>query len=200
MALPTAAPERQLHHQRHIDVQVFSRPDGLWDVDANVRDVRASDTKMTAGGVLPAGAPIHDMLLRLVVDSAFNVIEAGAQTRERPYPGACEHHGDVYGRLAGLNLMQGFRRAVKARVGGIEGCTHITELTQVLPTAVMQAFAGTVLDVSGRAPQSDPPMQIDRCHALRADGAVVRQHYPRWYRPGGAAAGAFPVPKTEAST
>jgi hypothetical protein len=26
------------------------------------------------------------------------------------------------------------------------------------------------------------PFQIDRCHALRSEGEVVRLYYPRWHR------------------
>ena len=173
-------------------MRVYSRGTGLWEVDATVRDVRTQDTA-TVTGMLPAGQPIHDMLLRLVVDEQFNVIEAGARTDARPYPGACEDHGDTYGQLVGLNLMRGFRRAVRERVGGVKGCTHITELSQVLPTAVMQAFAGRVVDVAGRDAGSTQPMQIDGCHALRADGAVVARYYPRWHRGLGQATEAEPA-------
>jgi Protein of unknown function (DUF2889) len=181
MALPTAAPERQLKHRRSIDVQIYARGDGLWEVDARITDARTRETHMAAG-LLPAGAPIHDMLLRLVVDERFNVVEAGAQTTAMPYSGECDAYGDAYARLVGLNLMRGFRQAVKERLGGIQGCTHITELTQVLPTAVVQAFAGEVLDTQGVAADSEQPFQIDRCHALRADGLAVKTYYPRWYR------------------
>jgi hypothetical protein len=182
MALPTAAPERQLKHRRSISVQMYARGNGLWEVDAHITDVRTNDIRM-ATGLLPAGAPIHDMLVRLVVDERFNVIEAGAQTTAMPYPGECDSFGDAYGQLVGLNLMQGFHRAVKERLGGVKGCTHITELTQVLPTAVVQAFAGDVLDTRGDSEASQQPFQIDRCHALRADGLAVKTYYPRWYRP-----------------
>ena len=181
MALPTAASERQLKHRRSIDVQIYARGSGLWEVDAHITDVRPRETRM-ATGMLPAGAPIHEMLLRIVVDQHFNVIEAGAETLAMPYPGDCNDHGDVYGRLVGLNLMRGFRHGVKERLGGIQGCTHITELTQVLPTAVVQAFAGEVLDTRGDSADSAQPFQIDRCHALRADGPAVKTYYPRWYR------------------
>jgi len=181
MALPTASPERQLTHRRNIDVQIYSRGNGLWEVDAHITDVRARDIQMTFG-LLPAGQPIHDMLLRLVIDERFNILEAGAQTTAMPYRGECNSYGDVYSRLVGLNLMQGFRHAVKERLGGVQGCTHITELGQVLPTAVVQAFAGVVLDTRGEHEGSQQPFQIDRCHALRSDGPVVRTFYPRWYR------------------
>jgi hypothetical protein len=184
MVLPTAAAERQLKHRRTIDVQVYARGHGLWEVDAHVTDVRETDTPMDAGMRL-AGEPIHAMLLRLVIDERFNIIEAGAQTSAMPYPGQCDSFGEVYGRLVGLNLMRGFRRAVKERLGGVQGCTHITELTQALPTAVVQAFAGEVIDTHGDSESSQQPFQIDRCHALRTDGLVVKNYYPRWYRPAG---------------
>lgn len=179
MALPRAAANRQLKHTRRLDVQVFARGDGLWEVDATISDTKTRDARM-ATGVRPAGEPIHDMLLRLVVDERFNIVEAGAQTRAMPYPDLCAAYGDAYGRLVGLNLLQGFRAALRERVGGVIGCTHITELAQVLPTAVVQAFAGEVLDTRGEG--TERPFQIDRCHALRADGEAVRLYYPRWYR------------------
>ena len=181
MALPTAASERQLKHRRSIDVQIYSRGNGLWEVDARLIDVRPRETRL-ATGLLPAGVPIHEMLLRLVVDERLNVVEAGAETLAMPYAGDCSDYGDVYSRLVGLNLMRGFRHGVKERLGGIQGCTHITELTQVLPTAVVQAFAGEVLDTRGDSAESAQPFQIDRCHALRADGPAVKTYYPRWYR------------------
>jgi hypothetical protein len=179
MALPRAAATRQLKHTRRLDVQVFARGDGLWEVDATISDTKTRDARMAAS-IRLAGEPIHDMLLRLVVDERFNIVEAGAQTRAMPYPDLCNAYGDAYGRLVGLNLLQGFRAALRERVGGVIGCTHITELAQILPTAVVQAFAGEVLDTRGEG--AERPFQIDRCHALRADGEAVRNYYPRWYR------------------
>ena len=64
MSLPPDSADRQLRHQRSLDVQVFARGDGLWEVDARLTDVKTRDMH-TAGGVRPAGVPLHDMLLRL---------------------------------------------------------------------------------------------------------------------------------------
>ena len=179
MPLPRSQASRLLRHRRQIDVQVFARDDGLWEVDARLTDVKTRDAHL-AGGVRPAGTPIHDMLLRLVVDHSLTIVESGAESLQVPYPGVCDAHGDAYGRLAGLNLLQGFRQALRERVGGVLGCTHLTELAQVLPTAVVQAFAGEVIDTRGHG--DERPFQIDRCHALRSDGPAVREHYPRWFR------------------
>ena len=190
MALLPAAPERQLVHRRDISIEVHARPDGLFEADARITDVRPDDTRLSEG-VRAAGEPIHDMLLRVVVDRRMNIVDAGAETLSMPYPGRCDDHGDAYRRLIGLNLLRGFRHEVKARLGGVAACTHLTELTQNLPTAVVQAYAGSVIDMRGDADGASRPFQIDGCHALRADGPVVRVHHPRWYR---LAAGEAPAP------
>ncbi len=182
MTLPHAAAQRQLKHRRQIDVQVFARGNGLWEVDALLIDTKTRDAHL-AEGLRPAGTPIHEMLLRLVVDERLDIVEAGSETRWMPYSGSCDDHEDAYARLVGLNLLRGFRKALRERVGGVLGCTHLTELAQVLPTAVVQAFAGEVIDTRGTDEGASQPFQIDRCHALRGDGEAVRVHYPRWYRP-----------------
>ena len=186
MTLPQAAAERQLKHRRAIDVQVFSRGNGLWEVDATITDTKTRAVR-TSEGEREAGVPIHDMLLRIVVDEQLNLIEAGSETRWMPYTGHCDQHGDAYRRLVGLNLMKNFRGVLRERLGGVLGCTHITELAQTLPTAVIQAFAGEVIDTRGTSEGASRPFQIDRCHALRSDGDVVRLHYPSWYQPAAAA-------------
>jgi hypothetical protein len=197
MALPPAAPERQLKHRRSISVQIYARGNGQWEVDAEISDTKTRDAPL-GGGLREAGDPIHDMLLRIVVDEQFNILAAGSETRWMPYPGHCDAHDDAYASLVGLNLLKGFRAAVKERLAGTAGCTHITELTQVLPTAVIQAFAGEVLDTREDSAGGQRPFQIDRCHALRSDGAVVKLFYPRWYR-GPSTPQPFPPTETRAS-
>ncbi len=184
MALPPAAPDRQLRHRRSIEVQVYACGNGRWEVDALLTDVKTREV-LLGGKARAAGDPIHQMVLRLVINEGFDILEAGSQSLSVPYPGHCDAGPDPYRQLVGLNLMQGFRHAVRERLGGIRGCTHLTELSQLLPTAVVQAFAGDVIDTQRPALGAAQPFQIDRCHALRADGAAVALHYPRWFRPAG---------------
>lgn len=182
MPLPTSEATRQLKHRRQIDVQVYGRSDGLWEADARLSDVKTRDARLSMG-IRPAGEPIHDMMLRVVVNRSLDIVQAGAESLAVPYPGHCDLHGDTYGRLVGLNLLRGFRQALRERVGGALGCTHITELAQILPTAVVQAMAGEVIDTRGEGDSAERPFQIDRCHALRSDGPAVQLYYPRWFKP-----------------
>jgi len=170
----------------------YQRDDGLWDLEARLVDSKPRDIAL-ASGIRPQGVPVHDMTLCVTIDTALTILEATSRSDSTPYPGECERINSAYAQLVGLNLMRGFRHAVRERLGGIAGCTHLTELTAVLPTVAIQAFAGVVVETGDGAPASeaeadDPskiqakPFQIDRCHALRSDGTAVRQYYPRWYR------------------
>ena len=200
-------PTRRLVHTRNIRAEVYARDDGLWDVEAELIDTKAGDFRL-ATGVRPAGEPIHHMRLRVTIDTSLAVVDADAESVRVPYPGSCEAIAPDYRQLVGLNLMKDFRRHVRARFGGTEGCTHITELTNVLPTAAVQAFAGEVFRTrdesegdpapGGAVPTETKPFQLDRCHALRTDGPTVARYYPRWYRT--AAEPAQPTPEVSPGT
>ena len=182
MPLSPPISRRALKHTRAIQIEAFARDDGLWDLDARISDIKTRDAKL-ASGVRPAGAPLHDLWLRLTIDTKLNIVAAEAVSDAVPYPGYCDTIGPAYESLVGINLTKGFRKALNERLSGIAGCTHLTELAQVLPTAAIQAFAGDVIDTrdgDSGAEQRQKPFQLDRCHALRSDGAAVAEHYPRW--------------------
>jgi hypothetical protein len=184
-----ASPSRRFVHTRSIRVRAYARDDGLWDLEAELEDVKEKDFAL-AVGIREAGDPVHAMQLRLTIDTGLNVVDASAQSDWVPYPGHCDSFGDAYRRLIGLNLGRGFRRAVAERLGGTQGCTHLTELAAMLPTAAIQAFAGEVYlprDQAHEPAATDHqdadkrPFQLERCRALRVDGPAVAKFYPRWY-------------------
>lgn len=185
MPLPQPAP-RQRKHTRRIVIEGFHRDDGLWDIEAHITDQKTRDFPL-ASGVRPVGQPVHDMHLRLTIDETLTVRDVEAVSDAVPYPGQCEGIAPAYRQLIGLNLLRGFRRAVLERLGKTAGCTHMTELATLLPTAAIQTFAGEVFkssnsaDAASAAVPTAKPFQIDGCHALRSDGEAVRIYYPRWY-------------------
>lgn len=184
MPLSPPISRRSLKHTRTLSVAAFVRDDGLWDIEAQLTDVKTRVVKLSSG-TKAAGEPLHDLKLRLTIDLEFNIVQAEAVSDAVPYPGYCDTIAPAYQQLVGLNLLHGFRQQLKARLAGIAGCTHLTELAQFLPTAAIQAFAGDVFatrDGDDAGTQTEKPFQLDRCHALRSDGAAVARFYPRWYR------------------
>jgi len=182
--MPLSPPvNRALRHRRAITAEAYLREDGLWDIEARLTDTKPREIALAGGRVRPEGQPLHDLWLRVTIDLRMNVLDAEACSDWVPYPGHCDTIGPAYRKLVGLNLMKGFRKAMRERLGGVAGCTHLTELASVLPTTAIQAFAGDVISIRDGAEdtQTDPPYQLHGCHALHFEGEVVRQFYPRWY-------------------
>ncbi|MFZ6657231.1 DUF2889 domain-containing protein [Undibacterium sp. TJN19] len=183
MPLSSSTNRRALKHTRTIQIEAFARDDGLWDLDARITDYKPRDITL-ASGVRPNGSALHDLSLRITIDLQLTIVDVEASSDAVPYPGYCEVITPDYKKLIGLNLLKQFRQGVKERMAGVQGCTHLTEMAQILPTAAVQAFAGDVIDTrdgaSDHGQQTQKPFQLDRCHALRTDGPAVVQYYPRW--------------------
>ena len=109
-------PNRRHVHTRSIRVDAYARDDGLWDLEAVLTDTKSRDFPL-ATGMRPAGDPVHDMVLRVTIDTKLNIIDAVAESRWVPYPGYCDTIGPDYRKLIGLNLLQDFRRHVQGRLG-----------------------------------------------------------------------------------
>lgn len=185
MPLPPATP-RTLQHVRKVEVETYRRDDGLWDLEAQLHDSRPYEMALRSGAVRGAEEPIHHMRLRVTIDRQLEVVDVAAAFEASPYPGTCEAIASAYRKLVGLNLGKDFRRQVHVRVGAVRGCTHLSELSQVLPTAAIQALAGERAGAQTRARPAEAgaaraPSYIDRCHALARDGEIVRQFHPQWY-------------------
>jgi hypothetical protein len=161
-----------------VSIEAFRRDDGCFDLEARLTDTKSHPVELVTGA-RDAGDPIHDMMLRVTVDADFQVVAVGTASLSVPVPGACEGATPGYQKLVGLNLLRGFRKAVQARVGRTAGCTHLTELAALLPTAALQSFAHLV----GRTAESssEPPFYLGQCHAYDRGGEVVRRHYPQWF-------------------
>ncbi|MGB3275202.1 MAG: DUF2889 domain-containing protein [Castellaniella sp.] len=179
MPLSDPACPRRPVHTRSIRVDSYARDDGLWDLEAELVDTKTYDFPVRGGGVHPAGAPVHHMCLRITIDDQFTITAAEAAYEAAPYGEFCSAIAPEYGDLVGLNLLKQFRQRVRERFGRTAGCTHVTELTNVLPTVAVQTMA----DRRRKADTGDRPFQLDGCHALRLDGPVVRMHYSPWYVP-----------------
>jgi hypothetical protein len=94
-----------------------------------------------------------------------------------PYVGDCNRIEPAYRKLIGLGIRPGYHQRLKELLGGVRGCTHITELAGALATAAFQTMAGQRVQ-----PAERKPFQLDRCHALAATSPVVGRFYPKWYR------------------
>ncbi|HEV7543827.1 MAG: hypothetical protein QOE02_4042 [Rhodospirillaceae bacterium] len=194
--MPLSPPVGRQHlHTRRVTCQGFFREDGLWDIEGRITDEKSYEHANEWRGPLKPGDFVHDMSIRLTLNDRFTIVDVDAVTDKSPYR-IC---GDVtpdFKKLIGLRVGGGFHREVRARLGGVHGCTHIVELLGPVATTAFQTISsGKARELerahrakSDPAPREDAPSKpgrkpyvIDTCHAWAADGPVVRRWAPDFY-------------------
>jgi hypothetical protein len=179
--MPLPAPVARLElHLRTIDLRGFHRDDGLYDIEASLVDVKAEDYTVDSGRIIRRGESLHDMAIRLVVDDDLNVKEVFAATDAAPYP-ICPAAAGTLLCLVGLRIGPGWSRAVRERLAGRQGCTHLTELLKPLATVAIQTLSGLRKSRPDQANGAGKPAKIDSCYAYSAERELIRQRWPAYY-------------------
>jgi hypothetical protein len=170
--------DRRLVHTRHIVCRGYHRTDGLWDIEGSLVDTRTERMETFGRGVIEPGEHLHEMWLRLTVDSDLVVRAVEARTVHAPYP-SCPDFPDRFGKLVGVRIEPGWTAKVRLLLGGRWGCTHLVELLGPLATTAVQTVYAWRSE-SGRADDSvAPPADfIDSCHTLAAGSDAVRRLWP----------------------
>ena len=176
MPLPPAV-EREHLHTRSIEMCGYKRTDGLFDIEGRITDIKTRPMHPPGREVpSPAGVPIHDMFVRIVVDEYLLISEVAAVTDAGPYRD-CPQAANAMATLVGARIGRGWTARVKALLGP-ESCTHLVELLLPMGTAAFQTLAPwrlarpDTLDADGR------PVKIDSCYAYSSKRALVEKLWP----------------------
>ncbi len=168
---------------RSIVCRSFRREDGLIDIDGRFIDTRPFDYESPFRGVCHAGSALHQMQLRLTVDRGRHIRAVASAMPNTPYE-SCPEVNPNFQRLVGLSLARGFRKSLRERLGGVEGCTHVLALLDTMAAAAVQAFASN--NYAPRQAGQPEPVRIfkldaliDTCHSYRQDGPVVAKMQQR---------------------
>lgn len=181
--MPLSAPApRQRAHTRTIHCEGFQREDGLFDIEGRLSDAKDYAFENRYRGAIPPGGFLHDMRLRLTVDRDFVIVAVEAASTATPFAG-CLDAPALYQALVGESLTAGFTKRSTAKIGGVAGCTHITELLGRLATVAHQTIHPLLRKEPRQAGRGRPGL-IDSCIAFRADGDVVRAEWPMHYTGG----------------
>jgi hypothetical protein len=177
---PPAA--RKSMHRRRVECQGYLRDDGWWDIEGHLVDTKPFDIpNPDRGGTIRAGEHLHEMWIRLTVDTELLVHEVEAKTDFGPYS-LCGDITDNFKALVGLRIASGWTQKTRELLGGVKGCTHLVELLgPVATTAFQTVYASRAKrDGASRRKTGKPPL-LDTCHAYRSDGPIVQQKWPEHY-------------------
>lgn len=204
MTSPLSAPvERETLHRRDYQFSGHRRTDGLFDIEGRMVDRKTYDFPNDWRGIVRAGDAVHDMWVRVTLDRDFVIQAVEASTMASPFS-VCADIAPAFGALKGERIQAGWSNVLKRRFGGRAGCTHHVEMLRALGTVAFQTIHGwkererrqrkasesgaaaVAASRQGETAAAKRPGIIDSCHALAADGEVVRRHYPQFYEaPGG---------------
>jgi hypothetical protein len=187
--MPLPPPAARRHYQsRQINIQGYRREDGLWDIEGRLTDSRNYSYTDWRRGRMQPGDAIHDLELRLTIDDSMVVREVAAATNHAPYL-PCFEVPPRFDRLTGLKIGGGWRKAIRERLGGAEGCTHMLQMLDVMATVAFQTLAlGAEPDPDSpdrawRSRSSERPRFLNTCHAWATDGSVVQELLPQYFEP-----------------
>jgi hypothetical protein len=197
--MPLSPPTGRQHlHTRRVTCQGFFREDGLWDLEGRITDEKAYEHPNEWRGPLKPGDFVHDMSIRLTLDHKLTIVDVEAVTDKSPYQ-ICSSIAPDFKKLIGLRIGGGFHREVRARLGGVHGCTHIVELLGPVATTAFQTISsgkarqlnrahrakqGTLPPAADATAPAKPPRRpyvLDTCPAWSPDGADVRRWAPHFY-------------------
>lgn len=180
--MPLSPPQPRKHiHTRAVTCCGYQRDDGLWDIEGEIVDTKTYSFANKDRVRIAAGEPIHHMRVRLTVDHDLVVRKAEATTEAGPF-NMCGDIAPTYGALEGLAIAPGWRKEVLKRLGGVNGCTHITDLL-IGPLAVTayQTVVPARRHLRADAAAKKRPPLIDSCHALARTSPVIKRDWPEFY-------------------
>ena len=180
MPLSPSVNRKQIH-TREIKCIGFEREDGLWDIEGRISDTKTYSFNNEEKGIVSSGSPVHDMIVRITIDEDLLVHEAEARTVSSPFS-ICPNIAKNVANLKGLKITSGWRKSVRNKIGGIQGCTHITELLiGPLATTAYQTIVPLKRHPRKNNNPSQRPAIIDTCHGWSAKGPIVKRFWPQFY-------------------
>ncbi|MCF7981051.1 MAG: DUF2889 domain-containing protein [Pseudomonadales bacterium] len=179
MPLPDSV-EREHIHTRTIVCQGFRRRDGLWDIEANLQDIRTYGVDNEYRHRIEAGEPVHSMYLRVTLDIEFVIHDVVAVSDYVP-AAACTSVPDGMKKLIGMRIESGWMKKVQERVGGVRGCTHLIELLRPIATTAYQTMYREVEEHNMNKSEKVKPRVINSCVTWASNGEKVKKRWPEFY-------------------
>lgn len=176
--LPAPVP-RTAVHTRSIVCRSFRRDDGLVDVDGRFIDTRPYTYDSPWRGVCQPGSALHNMQLRVTINRERHIVALVSAMPATPYEG-CSEVNLNFQAVVGLSIARGFRKAMREKLQGVAGCTHVVALLDAMSAAAVQSFAS--IAYAPRLSGQPEPVRIwrldaliDTCYSYRDGGPVVQR-------------------------
>ena len=169
----------------------YDREDGLWDIEAELTDVKPYTFQVQSEPPFPAELPIHHLSIRLTLDDQMQIHAVQTDMARIPHAECVQAPVNMQS-LVGCRIGRGWRRTVQDKIGGTAGCTHLRELLFNIATAAYQTLPSGQWHRREQQglphPAADPkggetPFHLGQCMTWALESPTVARTYPMFYRP-----------------
>jgi hypothetical protein len=168
--------QKQVHNRR-IEVFTYEYDQNAVIVEGRLTDNRLRNTYYLNGDSKPPGI-VHDMIIRMVVRGPDLTIEDIDVEMAQVPRDVCRETQDSLHPLKGMSISSGFTERVKAKAGGVKGCSHLVALLLTMaPAAVQGAWAAVAQQPIDPANFSGKALEIleNTCWVWRSDGDLMEE-------------------------
>jgi hypothetical protein len=165
-------------HQRQIEIRTVPLDSRQIVVEGWLTDNRLMTGYHWDGRPRPPEV-VHRIGVRFLVGGwPPAILEAEADLAEIPHE-LCLTVADTVGKMVGVSVAAGFSEQVRRRLGGVEGCSHLTHLILAMGPAILHGFWAQ----HSRQPRPTPktrdevqglPYLINSCRLWREDGPLLQ--------------------------
>jgi len=164
-------------HTRVITVNSYEMDDGRIQIEGVLTDERFYPFYYYSRGQYLDPGIVHEMTVQLdIALPDLEITKAAAVMNEVPMDSCREIEAFVQ-KLVGLKIKPGFTRKLRALLGGVEGCLHLTNLILAMGSAALQGYWTYYSRRRGgakavRSTDFDPGLLKDSCWMWRGDGPL----------------------------
>lgn len=175
---------REAIHHRKVDMQFYRRSDGLFEVEGRLTDTKTHPfTRQLGTSSLQPGEPVHDMVVRLVIDAEMHIHDVRVQMLSTPFP-VCRGAQETLKSLIGLTIAKGWNKKVRDLLGGSQSCTHLMEMLGPMATTAYQGLAPQRIARVNKPENAHlRTAKVDSCYAYSAEREIVAKLWPELARP-----------------
>ena len=165
----------------------YDREDGLWDIEAELSDVKTYAFQVPNERPFPADEPIHGLSIRVTLNDRMVIQDIVTSMDHIPHD-TCSQAPQHMHRLKGQRMGPGWRKVINEHIGGTEGCTHLREMLFNMATAAFQTLPSGQWHRREQQGEPHPAVRdsaffINQCHTWAYDSPTVQRSYPMLYKP-----------------
>lgn len=126
-------------HERRVEIRTYPLEDERLIVEGWLKDERLVSGYHWDGRPRPTGV-VHWMCARLLLGGwPLSILDAEAEMPDVPHD-LCPSAMDSVKRIVGLSIVSGFSEEIHRRLGGVQGCAHLTYLIVAMGPAAVHGY------------------------------------------------------------